>query len=226
MEMNGQRKMWESFRAEARRRDAELEAKVNKLETAAHSCDTSTFDAFVQQHDSIGADMNALRGVIASMADVVNSCMTIPGAATEVSAMQRATQRFEDVCTEKSVTLRRLLNEARKRKERSELLRNVHTEIAIFDESADMRHLANENESLRHTQRQTRQLLEQADANRAKLRAQREMFEKIGGRAVAIAEQVPVIKDLLKRIDSKRQREAVVVGSCIGLCFLLVFIFW
>ncbi len=171
-------------------------------------------------------ELNALRAVTSSMGDIVSAVMALPGASGDASAMQRATQRFEDVCIDKQASMKRLIAEAKKRKEKSELLRNVHTEIAIFDDSAEMRHLANENDSLRHTQRQTRQLLEQAEMNKGKLRSQREMFEKISGRALSIAEQIPVIKDLLKRIDVKRRREAVIVGCVIAICLLLVFVFW
>jgi len=226
MDFNGQRKMWESFRADARRKDTELENRLTKLEALAHKCDASTYADFSRAHEQAQVELNELTSVIRSMSDVVSSQMTQAGPETEVGAMHRATQRLEDVGQDKQTALKRVLMEARKRKERAELLHNVHTEIAIHDESEEMRHLANEQDSLRHTQRQTRTLLEQAEANRDKLRQQREMFNRIGDNALSIAEQVPVIKDLLKRIDAKRRREAVVLAIVIAICLLLVILFW
>jgi golgi SNAP receptor complex member 1 len=226
MDFNGQRKMWESFRADARRKDTDLENKLTKLEALAHKCDASTYNTFASAHEAAQVELNELTSVIRSMTDVVNSQMTQGGPESEVSAMHRATQRLEDVAHDKQLALKRVSMEARKRKERAELLHNVHTEIAIHDESEEMRHLANEQDSLRHTQRQTRTLLEQAENNRAKIRQQSEMFNRIGDNALAIAEQVPVIKDLLKRIDSKRRREAVILAIVIAICLLLVIVFW
>ena len=226
MDFNGQRKMWESFRADARRKDTDLENRLTKLEALAHKCDAATYAEFSRAYDAAQVELNELTSVIRSMSDVVSSQMTQNGPDNEVGAMHRATQRLEDVAQDKQASLKRVSMEARKRKERAELLHNVHTEIAIHDESEEMRHLANEQDSLRHTQRQTRTLLEQAEANRDKLRQQREMFNRIGDNALAVAEQVPVIKDLLKRIDSKRRREAVILAIVIAICLLLVIVFW
>jgi Golgi SNAP receptor complex protein 1 len=226
MDFNGQKKMWESFRAEARRKDTDLEAKLTRLEALAYKCDGASYADFARHHEAAQQEVNELATVVNSMGDVMNSSVTRGGAQTEVAAMKRATQRFEDVVQEKQTTLKKLSMEAKKRKERAELLHNVHTEIAIHDETSEMRHLAGEQESLRHAQRHTRQLLDQAEANRQRLRQQREFFNRIGDNVLAVADQVPVIKDLLKRIDSKRRREAVILAIVIAICLILVLVFW
>lgn len=226
MDFQGQKRMWESFRAEARRKDDDVEQRLSKLEATAHKVDGTTFSEFGKLHDSIQHDLHELAAVIASMNDIVSSNVTRGGSEAELSAMVQATRRFDDLLKEKDTALKRINLEAKKRKERSELLHNVHTEIAIHDGSAELRHLANEGDSLKHTQRATRNLIAQSDANRLRLQQQRERFVRMADNVLAIAEQVPVVKDLLKRIDARRRREAVVVAIVVALCLLIVLLCW
>jgi Golgi SNAP receptor complex protein 1 len=228
MERNSKAKMWESFRADARREDAEIENKISQLETQAASSEAAAaYAALERAQETALSSVRHLQTVVKSMSDLVTTMRREGGTdPAELATMSKHTQRFDEVVLDKSTTIRRLMIDARRRREKAELLTKVHTQIAVHDDETDTRHLTSEQESLRHTQRRTRELLEQAAENRAKLREQRNMFTGIGDKALGIAEQVPVVKDLLKRIDAKRRREAVILAIIIALCFVMVFMFW
>ena len=105
-------------------------------------------------------------------------------------------------------------------------MQKVHSEITVYEESAELRRLAAEQDSLRHTHRRTEELLQSAEMTSQKLREQRSLFGTIGNKAVNIIEQVPIINSVLRKIDAKRRREAIVVAIVIVLCLILIVVFW
>ena len=207
---------WEAFRTEAARHDEQLEAKLTQLEHLAHGGDATSYAQFERLHRDVQGGLAALQRVVQSMADLPPTD----------HAVVRQAKRWEDVCLEKRSAVTRIASEAKRRRERAELLTNVHTEINVYDESAELRRLASEQDSAKHTLRRTQEILEQADINKAKLAEQRLTFASIGNKAVGIIETVPVVNAVLRKIDAKRRREAIVVALVIVLCLILIVVFW
>ena len=122
--------------------------------------------------------------------------------------------------------LQRLAQDFRKRRERAELLSRVHTEISVYNENSNVRLLASEQDSLQHTHRRLNDILAQADLSRERLKAQRQSFGGIADKVLTIAERVPFINGLLKKIDAKRRRDVVILAVVIAVCLFLVVLFW
>lgn len=217
-------RMWESLRADARAHDAEIESKLSKLsllaqEVANNPASAPQFEALADELDRLSRKLHA---VVMSMSDIVDG---LPRN-SETQSLARHTQRFEDLVGEKNQALRRLRTETQKRRERAELLSKVHTEINVFNESSELRSLSSENESLRHTQRKTREILEQAELSRQRLQTQRAMFMGISEKVVSIVEKVPMIGGILRKIDQKRRRDVLILAAIIAICVLLTLAFW
>ncbi len=217
-------RIWESLKADARQLDAEIEGKLSILEgIALGSAEEATaVTRFEAASEDVDQRLRKMQTVVQSMNDVVRN---LPASA-EVNAMQKHTQRFDELIQEKQKVVRRLSGDLRRRRERYELLSKVQSEISIYNESSDVRQLSSEQESLKYTQRRLNDILANADTSREKLRAQRQLFTDMGDKAVQIVEKMPFISGVLKRIDAKRRREVVIVGGLISFLMLLVVVFW
>lgn len=215
----GKVKMWESLRADCRAQDNEIESRIAQMEALCAATDEVSVGKLKKLSEEIGKMLQKMQSIVLSMAD---SLPTGPEAAT----MSRHTQRFEDIIVEKQRAVQRLELEARRRRERAELLHKVHSEISVYNESSDMRTLASEQDSLRYTQKRTRELLDMAEVARNRLAAQRNMFSSIGDKVLTIGEKVPFINAVLKRIDQRRRKNVLILSIVIAICLMLSFIFW
>ena len=66
-------------------------------------------------------------------------------------------------------------------------------------------------------------VLSQAYAINESFGMQRETLANVNRRIVGAASQVPGINSLIGRIGAKKRRDGIILGSFIGVCFLLVF---
>ncbi|KPI87283.1 golgi SNARE protein-like protein [Leptomonas seymouri] len=147
------------------------------------------------------------------------------------SAAARHTERFHGLLTEKQSTRQRLAIDFRQRKDRFELAASRRAGDARRrgngeDEnaSAGVRILMDEQASIQHSLSRVNGLMEQAEGTRDRLRMQRERFNDMGDKLVLIAERIPFVQNVLRRIDARRRREVVVMGSVMSsLMFLFVF---
>lgn len=224
---------WEALKSEGWKLDAEIEAKFGHVESAVHHIqDQSALDSFLIHMKDVQALIVKFRGLVQRMEDWTSSGPNggPPSGCTEtrMSSIRAQIGIFESSIGEKQISLRRMDQEAQRRKEKISLLSKVQTSIDIYGrgDATEMRHLAAEQESLQYTQKQTREILEQAAINREKLSSQRARFNAMGDKLTQLAEQIPIIKDLLKRIDAKRRKDAVVLATVIAICLFLTFLFW
>ncbi|CCD13454.1 unnamed protein product [Trypanosoma congolense IL3000] len=141
------------------------------------------------------------------------------------SAALTHTERFRQLAAEKRRSLTRIIADFRRRCERIELLPNINRELDLHREDIGTQLLLQEQESLRHTQRTLNNIIDRGEQAHHQLRGQRDVFSTISGRLQEISTRVPFVKNVLSKIDSKRRREAVILGSVIGVCFILVVLF-
>jgi Golgi SNAP receptor complex protein 1 len=219
---SGRAKMWESLRSDARTINVELDNKITVLESLSMATDDASILRFDQLEVEVQQTLKRFHAVVQSMSDMVGQM----GQGGESAAMRKHTQRFEEIIAESQRAVVRLGRESKKRRERAQLLTKVHSEITIYNESNDLRTLASEQDSLRHTLNRTRQLIDDGEAARGRLAAQRAMLLGIGDKVTGLAERVPYVGDILKRIDKKRRRDVVILALVIALCLLLIFVFW
>jgi golgi SNAP receptor complex member 1 len=69
-------------------------------------------------------------------------------------------------------------------------------------------------------------VLSQAYATQESFGLQRENLASIQRRITGAAAQIPGINGLMQRIGSKKRRDGIILGTFIGLCFLVLLWFW
>jgi Golgi SNAP receptor complex protein 1 len=218
-------KVWDSCRSEARRLDTELERRLATLESLAHAAtDASALARFDREAREAATTSERFGSVVASLAELAGQLRDEND--TEAGNASRHTARFEEVAQDKRVALARLAADARRRHERAQLMSRVQNDIDSFNEHSDVRVATQEQEALQRTTHNVATILETQARAGEKLTLQRQMFNQIGDRTLQLADQIPFIRDVVGRIDSKRRREAVLLSILIGFLMFLVFLFW
>ena len=218
-------KVWDSCRSEARRLDSEIEQKLSSLESIAHGLsDSATLARFERELKETSNNLDRFTTVVSSLSEL--SGQMLDEGDPEAQNAARHTSRFEEIVHDKRTELNRLGQEARKRYERGQLLSRVQNEIAAFDEKSDLRTATKEQEAIRRATHGVESILATQARAGEKLSAQRQMFNKIGDKALQLGDQIPFIRDVLKRIDQKRRREYLLLAVLIGFLLFVSFLFW
>ncbi|RNF23784.1 golgi family SNARE protein [Trypanosoma conorhini] len=232
---------WDSLRNDARQADSVIERQLTVLESisrfgenngSSHEFRKTGNGAapsvaqiemaqreFDRQRNEVEMSLQRFESLLVTMADTAR-------ALPPESTAQSHTERFLQLAAEKRRTVARLTADFKRRREWAELMPGVTNDLETHREGEGVRFLMEEQDSLRHTQRRLNNILNQADESREQLRGQRDAFTRMEDRAMRIALRVPLIKKVLGRIDSRRRREAVILGGVIGACVLLVIFFW
>ena len=237
---------WESLRADARHHDSQVERVMSELEgivqqsgvtsvatssspAAPTQISLQTVQRFNQTSEEVQQGIRKMQAIVSSMADVIRDLFAHPHGSSQVKdlpTMQKHTQRFEGLVSEKNQIVRHLTREFNKKREKGELLTKVHTTIEMHKETQEMEMLSKERESLAHTRRNVSNLLENASMNRMRLEQQRQRFLAITDNVVTILERVPFISNVLRKIDSKRRRDVIILGMVIAVCLFIIVLFF
>ncbi|KAG5488824.1 hypothetical protein JIQ42_00441 [Leishmania sp. Namibia] len=189
---------------------------------------TMSFEDLESQYRSADRDIDeSLRRLEQTVLSMEEVCRELG----PTSAVARHTERFRGVLTERQQTRHRLSTEFRQRKDRYELSASRlagdaqrRSGFGDDDASSGVRILMDEQASIQHTLNRVNGLLEQAEGTRDRLRMQRERFNEISDKLLHIAERIPFVQNVLRRIDVRRRREVVVLSTIMSsLMFMLVF---
>ncbi|EPY15698.1 golgi family SNAP receptor complex member 1 [Strigomonas culicis] len=179
-----------------------------------------------------------LQELLQRMQSMVGDEEAPAGGAGSAAMLRRQVERLHQLLFEHQSTLQNTTVNFQKRMERLELTfraangeaggdRNNNTGANGGGRATEAIHvLTEENNAIRKTQQRLNTVLLGAEENHQRLRLQRERFTAIGDNLVQLLERVPVVSGVLRRINSHRRREVIVLGILCGLCFFLAFLFW
>lgn len=190
---------------------------------------TTSFEDVESQYRGADRDIDEfLRRLEQAVLSMEDACRELG----PTSAAARHTERFRGILTEKQQARRRLATEFRQRKDRYELAASrlagdARRRGGPVDDDArgGVRILMDEQVTIQHTLNRVNGLLEQAEGTRDRLRMQRERFNQIGDKVLHIAEHIPFVQNLVRRIDVRRRREVVVLGTVMSSLMFMFFFF-
>lgn len=86
-----------------------------------------------------------------------------------------------------------------------------------------MTQLMRERMSIQNSERELDAVLGQALATRETLAKQRDTFGNISDKLRSVAERLPVVQELMGRIQKRKNRDKIILGLTIGgcMCFLV-----
>lgn len=110
-------------------------------------------------------------------------------------------------------------------REKNELLRDCHRQVADYNASTAQRKLHEERDSLAKSTKMARETLSSAQAIRERLDQQRNVFGSITSNVQAIASKFPAINDVIGRIQRKKSRDMFVISAVVAICLFVVWLY-
>eukprot|EP01012_Entosiphon_sulcatum_P007372 TRINITY_DN1372_c0_g1_i3.p1 TRINITY_DN1372_c0_g1~~TRINITY_DN1372_c0_g1_i3.p1 ORF type:complete len:132 (-),score=21.27 TRINITY_DN1372_c0_g1_i3:11-406(-) len=110
-------------------------------------------------------------------------------------------------------------------REKQELLRDCHREVADYNASTSSRKLYEERDSLAKSNKIARETLSSAQAIRERLDAQRGIFGNISNNTTAILNKFPAINDVIGRIQRKKSRDMFVISAVVAICLFIIWLY-
>jgi Golgi SNAP receptor complex protein 1 len=114
-------------------------------------------------------------------------------------------------------------------RDRANLLSNVRDDIESYRASnpaeAEAEYMLDERRRVDNSHSAADSVLSQAYAVQESFALQRETLANINRRITMAASQVPGINTLIGRISARKQRDGVIMGSFIAVCFLMFYFF-
>ncbi|KAG8348833.1 putative Snare region anchored in the vesicle membrane C terminus [Trypanosoma vivax] len=173
---------------------------------------------FEQVRAEVSVALQHFDAILGGMVEAARALLPNPAPLTH-------TERFQQLAMEKRKALSRVSANFKRRCEFVELLPKVNDELEAHREGASVQLLIKEHQSLQHAHRRLNGILGQAESAHERLRWQREIFLRVDHTLNEIAHRVPILKDILAKIDSRRRRSAVILGGVIGFCLLVMVFF-
>ncbi|KAI9797613.1 MAG: hypothetical protein M1833_005396 [Piccolia ochrophora] len=150
-------------------------------------------------------------------------------ALTSSALKQNNLSRHREILLDHRRELARLRSSITDARNRANLLSNVRSDISAYrssnPEDAEADYMLDERRRVDNSHNMADSVLSQAYAVNESFGLQRETLTSINRRIVGAASQVPGINSLIGRIGAKKRRDGIILGSVIGLCFLMLLYF-
>lgn len=248
-------RLWESLRNDARLADQQLDQQLSHLEDVA-KIDESSVTVDVQgktgrspavsnvrssklsSHGSLGSssvptlrDVSIRFDATARQAEdglrhLEHIVLSMNEATRGNLGATKHAERYHSILAEKRSLLNRIISDFRRRRERMELLPTVAVEVHQYEQDAGTRLLMEEQAAIHHAHGRVSQIIEQGTSAQSRLMSQRDRFHSVSNQLVQIMERVPLIQSVLRRIDARRRREVVVLGTLMSVMMFMVVLFW
>ena len=211
----------DSLRREARRLENRLDARLaqlGRIDTSNATLPAETAAAEIEQA------LQDLREVNDAMTkNAANGASSGSGVASTMQLLQR----HRDILTDFSLEYSKIKSNLQKNHERQRLLEYARDDITSHYEtrgsSSEM--LLRERNAIHNSERMTDSIINQAQATKQSLYAQRDVFGGVGSKLESLASVAPQINSLIVAIQGKRKRDKTIIGLVIGICASLLIVY-
>lgn len=248
----GRKPSWEELRKEARQLENQIDSKLVDLSKLGTSL--SGAGSFRSVSDktplmsSDGGDENDSSNQFKTVCDDLTSLLTKLTAVNEAltdwassstspssPAVHHTLQRHQDILKDYKQEFNKTKTNVMAAIERHDLLDSVHKDINNYRSSSGsggggggtnrrMELLLKESEHARNSERLIDEHISIAVEARETLVNQRVAFKAIQTKLNDVATKFPMINNLVQKINLRKRRDTIVLGSVIGICF--VFLLW
>jgi len=166
--------------------------------------------------------------------DGLNEWANNGGGGASSVAGQHTLQRHRDILQDYRQEFNKTRSNVASIIERHDLLDSVHKDISDYQRNMQgnqgstsnrrMELLLKENEHARRSERMIDDQINIAVESRETLMNQRVAFKAIQTKLNDISNRFPLINNLVQKINMRKRRDTIIMGSVIGLC--LVFLLW
>ncbi|XP_055081976.1 Golgi SNAP receptor complex member 1 isoform X2 [Periophthalmus magnuspinnatus] len=226
---------WEDLRKQARQLENELDLKLvsfSKLCTSYSSCrdarrsDTSDTTPLLnnstqdRMFDTMSVELEQLLAKLTAVNDKMAEYTNTPGSASLNAALMHTLQRHRDILQDYTHEFHKTKGNFLAIREREDLLGSVRKDIETYKSGSGVNNrrtelFLKEHEHLRNI----------AMATKENMTSQRGVLKSIQSKVNTLANRFPTINNLIQRINLRKRRDSLILGSVIGVCTIILLLY-
>uniref|UniRef100_A0AAQ5Y2M6 Golgi SNAP receptor complex member 1 n=1 Tax=Amphiprion ocellaris TaxID=80972 RepID=A0AAQ5Y2M6_AMPOC len=223
------------LRKQARQLENELDLKLvsfSKLCTSysssrdGHRGDTSDTTPLLnnstqdRMFDTMSVEIEQLLAKLTAVNDKMAEYTNTPGTASLNAALMHTLQRHRDILQDYTHEFHKTKGNFLAIREREDLLGSVRKDIETYKSGSGVNNrrtelFLKEHEHLRNI----------AMATKENMTSQRGILKSIQSRVNTLANRFPTINNLIQRINLRKRRDSLILGSVIGVCTILLLLY-
>nr|ADD38357.1 Golgi SNAP receptor complex member 1 [Lepeophtheirus salmonis] len=218
---------WEDLRKEARRLENEIDSKLVTLSKTGSEFGAESYysqDRLLSANEDNSSITNKIQDLESSL-DRLSSINDLLSESTSSSGStgRHILQRHREILSDYQQEFRKTKAHIESIIQRQDLLSSNSSNI-YHKPNEEMESLLMENESVRNSERLLDEQINIALDSRETLISQRQAFKAMRKKLNDISNRFPVINNLVHKINLRKKKDAVILGSVIGFC--LLFFLW
>ncbi|XP_013778130.1 Golgi SNAP receptor complex member 1-like [Limulus polyphemus] len=233
---------WEDLRRQARQLENDIDLKLvsfSKLGTTFGTRDYKNEDLDTvpllsstnsdHMFDSMALDIEQLLSKLSDINDKMSDYAQTQGVSMPNSTLLHTQQRHREILQDYCHEFQKTKTNIQARREREELLGSVRRDIDSYKNSSSLNRRADvyvkEHEHIRSSDRMVDEQISIAMRTKDELRSQRNAFKSIQTKITTFANRFPMINSLVQRINLRKRRDSIILGSVIGVCTILLILY-
>ncbi|KAI8885508.1 Golgi SNAP receptor complex member 1 [Backusella circina FSU 941] len=212
---------WDQLRKEARQLENEIELKLASLSKSGQSPATMNSSGQELEAEEL---LKKLQYVITGMGDYIDR----PSATPTNPSMIHLLSRHKDILYDYTKEFRKVKANIKAARDKANLMNQVQDEIQSFKtgnrDNAD--YYLTERNRVEGSHRMTDMILEQAYATRQEVSRQGRIVHSVNQRVGGVISHIPGINNLISRINTRRQRDTLIMAGVISTCSILIILYW
>ncbi|XP_009987030.1 PREDICTED: Golgi SNAP receptor complex member 1, partial [Tauraco erythrolophus] len=170
--------------------------------------------------------LGKLTGINDKMAEYTNSA----GVPSLNAALMHTLQRHRDILQDYTHEFHKTKANFLAIRERENLLGSVRKDIESYKSGSGVNNrrtelFLKEHEHLRNSDRLIEETISIAMATKENMTSQRGMLKSIQSKMNTLANRFPAVNSLIQRINLRKRRDSLILGSIIGICTILLLLY-
>ncbi|XP_040194512.1 Golgi SNAP receptor complex member 1 isoform X1 [Lithobates pipiens] len=244
----GSSNYWEDLRKQARQLENELDLKLvsfSKLCTSyshsnsregrrdRYSSDTTPLlNGSSQDHmfETMAVEIEQLLAKLTGVNDKMAEYSSTAGVTSINAALMHTLQRHRDILQDYTHEFHKTKANFQAIREREDLLGSVRKDIESYKTGSGVNNrrtelFLKEHEHLRSSDRLIEETISIAMATKENMTSQRGILKSIQSRMNTLANRFPAVNSLIQRINLRKRRDSLILGSIIGICTILLLLY-
>uniref|UniRef100_A0A665UQ74 Golgi SNAP receptor complex member 1 n=1 Tax=Echeneis naucrates TaxID=173247 RepID=A0A665UQ74_ECHNA len=170
--------------------------------------------------DTMSVEIEQLLAKLTAVNDKMAEYTNAPGTASLNAALMHTLQRHRDILQDYTHEFHKTKGNFLAIREREDLLGSVKKDIETYKSGSGVNNrrtelFLKEHEHLRNI----------AMATKENMTSQRGMLKSIQSRVNTLANRFPTINNLIQRINLRKRRDSLILGTVIGVCTILLLLY-
>ncbi|XP_046634165.1 Golgi SNAP receptor complex member 1-like [Daphnia pulicaria] len=225
---------WEDLRKQARQLENEIDAKLvsfSKLGLGSTPFNNSKSNGesahLLGENFAFESVSSEIQQLLSKLTDVNSQMTEVSASQAPSAALQHTLQRHRDILQDYTTEFQKTSSHLQSKKEREDLLGSVRRDIDAYKNDSGRNRRTDlylkENEHLRSSERMVDDQINIAIETKEHIANQRTNLKRMQARVNDLASRFPVINSVVQRINFRKRRDAIILGSVIGFgCILLL----